>query len=477
MSHRLFVLTVALLAAAPSSALAARPANDSRTAAQSLDPLPATVTGTTQEATVERNTEPFSNCGEVGPSVWYRTTPGAAGRIVLTLQAEGDLDVVVDVYRRVRSRLTAVRCDASDAKGQAGISFRSGKASNYLIRVSQRPESVPGSFTLHVSAPIVAARPPGPRLPPAGATRTLDRVENTDDAWSVVLHAGTTYRMHLTGRNNRCSTHARVYRPGTRSFDAGTPIRTIPCGGYLTFTPRPGQGGRYPIQVEARGTTRGAQPYHLQVARAGRDDTAPGIPIANHARVRAALRGSRIDAVDLYRFDVTERSVTFVDLKTNVDGFRIVLLTQRGRRLGSDSSAVHRGLRPGHYYIAVRTSGTASGVYTLIRDSRVITRTKATFEGSGDEPATPGHALAISSETTPAASGPVRFVVERYDPIGGWQFARRIETHASGGHASGSYLPPGQGVYRVKAAFQGTRDAAKSVSGWTYAEVGRPTSR
>ena len=161
------------------------------------------MTGTTQEATVERNDRALLELRRGRPSVWYRTTPGAAGRIVLTLQAEGDLDVVVDVFRRVRSQLTRVRCDASDAKGQAGVTFRVGQGkSNYLIRVSQRPESVPGSFSLHVSAPIVAARPPGAALPPAGVTRTLDRVENTDDAWSVVLHAGTTYRMRLTGRNN-----------------------------------------------------------------------------------------------------------------------------------------------------------------------------------------------------------------------------------------------------------------------------------
>jgi hypothetical protein len=461
------------LAAWAAPAAAAPPANDGRASAQSLDPLPATVTGTTTDATTEKNTEPYSNCGEVGPSVWYRTTPGTAGRVVLTLQAGGDLDVIVDVFRRVRSQLTRVRCDASDAKGQAGVTFRSGKASSYLIRVSQRPESVPGSFTLHVSAPIVPARPPGATLPAAGVTRTLDRVENTDDAWSVVLHAGTTYRMRLSGRNLRCYTHARIYRPGTRSFD-GSPVRALRCGGYLTFTPRPGQGGRYPIQVEANGSRRGPQPYHLQVARAGRDDTTPGIPIANHSRVRAALRGSRIDAVDLYRFDVTKRSVTFVDLKTNVDGFRIVLLTERGRGLGVDPTSVHRGLRPGHYYIAVRASGNASGTYTLTRSSRVITRTRVTF-GDG-ETSPPGQSLAIRSETTPGESGPVRFVVERYDPLAGWQFARRIETSASGGHASASFLPPGPGVYRVKAAFKGTRDVARSVSGWVQAEVGKPTS-
>lgn len=461
-----------MLLCAPAGAHAGAPANDDRADAQSLDPLPATVTGTTQDATVERRTEPFSNCGDVGPSVWYRTTPGAAGRVILTLQAGGDLDVVVDVFRRVRSQLTRVRCDASDAKGQAGVTFRAGEASSYLIRVSQRPESVPGTFTLHVSAPIVPARPPGATLPASGVTRALDRVENTDDAWSVVMRAGTTYRLRLTGRNLRCFTHARIYRPGTGSFDAASPVKTLRCGGYLTFTPRPGKGGRYSIQVEADGSRRGPQPYHLQVARAGRDDTTPGIPIANHQRVRAALRGSRIDAVDLYRFDVTRRSVTFVELKTGADGFRVVLLTQRGRLLGVDDASVHRGLRPGHYYVAIRASSNASGTYTLTRSSRVITRTKATFEDGA-----PGQSLSISSETTPAESGPVRFVVERYDPLAGWQFARRIETHTSGGHAGASFRPPGPGVYRVKAAFKGTRDAARSVSGWVQAEVGRPTSR
>ena len=474
MLRAIMILTVAALAAGAVPATAAPPANDDRADAQSLDPLPATVNGTTQDATTEKNTEPFSSCGETGPSVWYRTTPGAAGRIVLTLQAAGDLDVVVDVYRRVRSQIERVSCDASDAKGQAGITFRAGKASSYLVRVSQLPSSVPGTFTLHVSAPIVPASPPGEPLPPSGVTRTLDRVENTDDAWAVSLHAGTTYRMRLTGRNGRCFTHARLFRPGARSFDAASPVASIPCAGYLTFTPRPDRGGRYSLLVDANSSTRGPQPYHLQVARAGRDDTAPGIPIANHSRVRAALRGSRIDAVDLYRFDVAKRSVTFVDLKTKVDGFRIVLLSERGKRLAVDPVSVHRGLRPGHYYVAIRASGTASGTYTLSRNSRVITRTKAKF-GNGKTNA-PGHALAISSQTTPSESGPLKFVVERYDPLAGWQFARRIDTRVVAGRAHGSYLPPGPGLYRVSAVYEGTRDAAPSRSTWTYAEVGARVS-
>ena len=53
--------------AAPASA--APPSNDSRTAAQELGRLPALVSGTTVDATLEQD-EPFSGVGPIRNSVW-----------------------------------------------------------------------------------------------------------------------------------------------------------------------------------------------------------------------------------------------------------------------------------------------------------------------------------------------------------------------------------------------------------------------
>src|SRR5689334_14821140 len=90
---RLVFLTVAL-ALLPASAWAAAPANDNRADAQSLDPLPTTVQGTTVGATREP-TEPGSGCQGGDPSVWYSATAAQDGRIGVRASAGGDLDYSV----------------------------------------------------------------------------------------------------------------------------------------------------------------------------------------------------------------------------------------------------------------------------------------------------------------------------------------------------------------------------------------------
>ena len=107
-------LVLAALAAAPVAVAAAAPPNDSRANATSLDPLPATTQGTTQDATADP--EDFSSaCGDAGDSVWYSATAATTGRIALQASASGDLDMIIDVVRRIRSvrisgRMRGWRC-------------------------------------------------------------------------------------------------------------------------------------------------------------------------------------------------------------------------------------------------------------------------------------------------------------------------------------------------------------------------------
>src|SRR5689334_4460833 len=123
------ILAAAALAAAAPPALAAPPSNDARAQAQTIQ-LGATVNGTTAEATDE-SLEPAPACGPLGPSVWYRVDPPAAGRAIAFLQAHGDLDVVVDVFRRVRSEIEPVTCDASDRRGQSSADFAVAAGGSY----------------------------------------------------------------------------------------------------------------------------------------------------------------------------------------------------------------------------------------------------------------------------------------------------------------------------------------------------------
>src|SRR4051794_10512856 len=316
------------LALVPATAAAAPPANDNRSAAQSLDPLPTTVQGTTVDATREQS-EFASDCSDDGPTVWYSATAAQDGRIGVRASAGGDLDYAVDVFQRVRSQLTSVDCDSSDGQGNAALSFPAKQGDRFLIRVVQRSDSVPGTFSLHVSAPFSPASPPGTRLPALGATRVLDRAEHVDDAWSTVLHSGVTYRVRLSGRLDSCRPRAEIYLPGTTSFDDSSPVHRVFCGRSLTFTPRPGEGGRYSIRVVASSSARKPQGYHLQVARAQADDTSPGLPIYNHRRARGTLSGDRIDAVDLYRFVIVDRSRTTLTLAADAS-FSLILVDDRG---------------------------------------------------------------------------------------------------------------------------------------------------
>jgi len=444
-----------VLLALPAPALAAAPGNDNRVDARGLE-LPASVGGTTKEATLE-DIEPPS-CGfDSKGSVWYALHASSDRRIVVRLRAGGDLDAVVDVYRRVRSRLSGVACELTGEDGEAAFRFQGRAGADYVIRVAQQATSVPGDFRLDFFSPTAPARLPGPRLPGRGATRALDRLQNSDDAWSRRLRVGVTYRVNLATRARGCM-KLTIFRRGSR-------VRSRGCGGYLLFTPGPREGGRYGFLVEANDRVRGSQRYHLQVAPAAGDDTAPGRRMSGSARGR--LNGARVDVVDLYRFDILRRADVSLRLRSGAD-FSASIVGLGGRGYGASAR-----LKPGRYFAVVRANGSARGRYRLRRSVRTITSTSITFNGARKATASPGSAT-IGVSVSPGASGPVTIVVERLDPLAGWQFSRRYRTRAVGGSANVSYLPRGEGHYRARASFRGTRAAAPSESGVARLRVIEP---
>jgi hypothetical protein len=475
------VVVLAVIAGPATAAHAAAPPNDARADAQALAAPPSSVAGTTVGATVEAPAEPYGGCGATGPSVWYAVDAAADGRLIVSLEAAGDLDAVVDVFRRVRSQATAVTCDATDKNGDASATFRVKKGERYLVRVAALPNSAAGTFHLDLAAAAPEPTAPGAGLPARGVTRTLDRVGHVADAFSARLRSGVPYRINVAALggggddedSGPCVSLA-VYGPGTSSFDDGETVRSLSCGGYVLFTPGAGDGGRYSFLVRASSRIRGAQRYHLQVARAGADDTAPGLFIHNFARVRGALKGAGIDVVDLYRFDVKTRSTLFASLATG-GALDLVLLRDDGRRLAcacdEDGGAeLHRGLRPGRYFLAVRARDGSNARYTLRRASRTITKSKIQVNGKRGAQVAPGTTVRVAVVTSPAVSGPVTITVERFDPLSGWQFLRRY--HSGGGTIA--FTPPAVGKYRFSASFDGTRGAAPSNTGTARLTVAGP---
>jgi hypothetical protein len=454
-------------------AAAAAPPNDAQAAPQAIT-LPADVAGTTVDSTVEP-TEPPSRCGSMKGTVWYAFTATGDARVVVRLQAAGDLDAQVSVFLRQRSQTQPVDCDPTDPDGVAQVTFTTRARAAYLVRVEQRGNSVPGTFRLAVFRPQPAPQPPGARLPRPGASGVLDSVENTADAYRVRLRAGESYRVNLAVTEGVCANLA-IFAPGTRSFDASSPVRRAGCDGYLLFTPD--RTGTYSVLAAAAPRLHARQAYHLQVAPAGRDDTSPGLELRNFARARGSLDGRGIDVVDLYRFDVTSRSqLTLTLTPGGSQAFEVVLLNDAGARIASaqsdaGSAELQRRLGEGRFFAAVRARGGARGRYTLRRVSRTITRTRIGIAGGRQAP--PGAAVTIAVTVTPAVAGPVTVVIERFDPLGGYQFLRRVRVHAAGGRANVAFSPPAPGRYRAAATFDGTREAASSGSGFARLLVAGP---
>jgi hypothetical protein len=463
---RTLLAAAAVLLLLPAAAHAAPPANDARTAPQAVT-LPASVAGTTREATLEGD-EP-GGCAALAASVWYSLTAADTTRVVVRLAAAGDLDATVDVFRRTRSQLSRVTCEIGDANGQAEATFRPEKGGAYLIRVGRRANSIDGDFRLDVAAPVPPPAAPGAGLPAGGATHTLDRVQDTADAWAVSMRAGVSYRINLSQPEEGCVSLA-LYPAGTRGdFDAASPVRRLRCGGYLLYTPGAGEGGRFSLLVSAHASRRGAQPYRLQFAGAGADDTAPGLPLANYEKARGSLKAAGIDVVDLYRFSIVKRS----DLKLTLRGhaFGLELLSDKGRRLGTgDNGQLEQRIAPGRYFIAVRAGARDSGGYVLMRAARAITRTSVSMP----DRAAPGAPVRVGVKVSPNGSGPVQITLQRFDPLAGWQFFRLVNATASGGSAGYSFTPPGEGRWRATAAFLGTRADAPSQAGFAGVLVSAP---
>jgi len=469
---RILSLAVAVLFAGPAAhALAAPPPNDDRTAAQAVPALPADVRGTLVEATAGPD--------ESGPAVWYRYVAATDGRFVATFKASGDLDAQLAAFRQVRSQLTFLDAEDSDAKGEAGLSFPVKAGQTVLIRVARRAGSVADGFALFLSAAAPSIKPPGSPLGRGGVTSTLDRVLRPAEAYSYSMRQGVTYRINVVpvtppatavapGEDAEeseaaCRANVALYPPGTTDFGA-SPVWVGGCDSYRLFTPARRAGGRYVFRVFTPRGTRGPQRFHLQVAPAGPNDTAPGSFLANQVTTRGALAATGVNRVDLYRFQLKRRSRLKLSL-AGPDGLSMKLRNDRGSLI-EESSAINREISPGRYFVAIQAAAGTRGRYRLRRSSRTITRSSVSISGVARARGRLGATLTVGVRLRPAVGGPVRVTFQRFDPEAGWLFLRSVDVQARGGRASLGFRPPAVGRFRVRAAYLGTREAAGSETGF-----------
>ena len=460
-------LTLALFLLVAGSAFGAPPPNDARTSAQGLGELPAAISGTTVDSTLAANLpDEVTSCGNLKGNVWFELAPGPARRVVSRLTANGDLDGVLAIYRRERSQIISVGCDATDKKGEALVGFDAEKDTTYLIQVGQLANSVAGTFALQVFVPQPPASAPGVALPSGGVRQTVDALRNPSDAWSAELQSGVSYRVNLTADNGDCVTSLSIYGPNVTSL-SDVPSRSLECGGYHFFTPGPDAGGRYSFVVEALSDTKGPRAYRLQLAPARADDTAPGIALPNDRSVTETLNGSGIDVLDLYRFDVVSRSDLSVEL-TSKAVLTLDLVNDNGGEIASTKSGfpLRSQLRPGRYFLAINAPRGQAGTYRLRRLARAITSTRLSIGSTLT--VTPGATIPISVAVTPHATGQVSVIIERFDPLAGWQFARTERLTLVAGQTKLAVVAPTVGRWRASATFIATRAASGSTS--------RPTS-
>jgi len=447
------------------------PANDTLAGAQAIQSLPATVQGTTVGATIEPAENEF-DCGvQTASSVWYRVRPSTAERIAVDLAAGGALDGTIDVFHAVRSQLTSVGCQQTDPQGKASLSFAASRNGLYYIRVAALKGSQLAGFTLDVFLPTPAVGPPGRSLPAAGAFGQVDRIQNINAAYSFTMRSGVSYLINLANKTEHACVSGALFAPGTRSFEEGSPLLHIHCGGYRLFTPGPGQGGRYSFELTPRESHSGVQRFHLQVAVAGGAETAPGLPLGNYAHAHGRLDGSGVRVLRLYRLDVTSNSNLTLRLHApETADFSLQLRDQNGHLIdcqceGSGPQTLQHQLAPGRYYAVVSVRDATSGSFTLVRESRTITTTRLSFSSNRSAP---GQPLSIDVKVSPAASGPVTVDIERFDPVFGWQFYGEHRAFAAGGLATVTFTPPAVGRWRAKASYGGSRSFSPSSVGFSY---------
>jgi hypothetical protein len=476
------VAAVATLGFVPGAAVAAEttttttatttppaPPNDARSNAQAITGFPEVLSGTTVGATVEAN-EPGGGCASgTTSSVWYTLRSASAQRVAVDLAASGALEAGVSVYHVLRSQLGEVECQATDAHGKASLSFKASQNGVYLIRVAARSGSQLAAFKLTVFLPTPAVRPPGVPLPSGGASGRVDPIQNVNAAYAVTLHSGVSYLINLAEESGGGCVRGALFAPGTSSFEGGSSVVHIGCGGYRLFTPGAGQGGRYSFEVTPEG--RGVHRFHIDVARADSSETAPGLPLGNYAVGRGRLDGRGVRVLRLYRMQVTSHSNLTLKLKApeSVE-FNLQLRSENGNVIecqcgDSGSQTLQHQLKPGRYYAVVSVRGGSSGNFTLVRESRTITTTRLSFASSS---VAAGQADNIDVKVSPAESGPVAVEIERFDPVFGWQFYRESRALVSDGSASVPFTPPTVGRWRANATYGGSRTASPSAVGFAY---------
>jgi hypothetical protein len=246
----------------------------------------------------------------------------------------------------------------------------------------------------------------------------------------------------------------------------GEPLGVTSCNTYHTFTPGPDGGGKYVFEVRAP-RTLATLTYSLQVARALDDDVGLGVELSNLQTRRGSLAPSGVDVLDRYHFDVAKTSDVHLALHAP-SHFGLLLVTEDGRRLSVGPSDVQRQLVPGRYVVAVAAvPGSAGGRYRLTLIERQLTTTSIAASATTTRT---GAAVTLTARTSPTPDGGrVEVQIDRFDPLTGWDFSRKVVLGPGGGAVT--WTAPALGRWRAHASYVGNVHFSRSSTGYVYVLV------
>ena len=180
--------------------------------------------------------------------------------------------------------------------------------------------------------------------------------------------------------------------------------------------------------------------------------------------------------MNFFHFDVALSSDVTLRLRSRGQ-FDLLLLSETGRRIdcecsGSGRAYLRRGLQPGQYFAVVRAQTGSGGPYHISLLIRAITNTQTLVGGSREVTLPPGQTASVEVHVSPAAAGHVSIYIERFLPLDGWVFSRRVNLlTGSDGVARLSFRPPTIGRWRFRSFFRGTETASPSSSGYLVVTV------
>ena len=212
------VLSVAFALALPvAAARAAPPPNDDRASAAVIPTFPATVAGTTVDATVERLDPQVSQCGAIASTVWYQIVQSPDGTIAIGAQGAG-FSPAVRAYKVTKNGISEVDCATASAGQQAEVVFESVRGAQFFVVVGKKPDTADGAFALDARL----------FLPPAN-----DSAKNA----LVVKALPATLKGSTLGATT----------------DSGDPDTCSIAGGSVWYTVAPGKASRLVFRLEAAG--------------------------------------------------------------------------------------------------------------------------------------------------------------------------------------------------------------------------------